>query len=127
MRDNLPTADTTMTLVPRTDYDRVRYGIITPSGELFSCGYTEHNYLVHLLINRRILKFNGKTYNGCVHISNYKFDKIEYYRYYKSLGRISEANEFADAIQLTNKQMDKMFDYVLALGIKFDFGDLELR
>ena len=121
MRNNLPQPSYEMTLKPRTDYDRIRFGLITPEGELYSCGYADHCKLVNRLVNfGKLDKNNPRDYHGCVHISDYSFDEIEKGRSFPT------SQYYINSKFVTNKQIDRMFDYCLALGIEFDFKALEI-
>lgn len=103
--------DMEITLKPRTDYVNVGYGLITPDGSLYSCGYTDHGYLVNELEDAGILDENSnEEYGGSVHVSGADFD-LARYRDYK---------------RVTQKQLDTMFDYMLAHGNTFPFDELEI-
>lgn len=104
--------DSTITPQPTTEFERVRYGLLTPEGELFACGFTDHSYLVGQLEHAGILDPKSPyEYDGCVHISEFDFDL---------------ARDYPDCRKVTQKQLDVMFDYMLAHGQRFPFDSLEV-
>jgi len=95
--------------VPVSDFGSVEYGLLTPQGLLFACDYYGHSNLTEGLRDRGILERNYYAeYGGSIHISDGEFDFI---------GKGS---------QVTQKQLDAMFDYAIAHEIQFDFAQLEV-
>ena len=105
--------DIEITLEPATDYKRLKYGLITPKGELFACGYTDHDYLTEQLCYIGKLDENDdRDYKGSVHITSWRANNIE--------------EKWQDAMRITQKQLDTLFDYYTAHGKAFSTEGLEI-
>lgn len=105
--------ETEITLQPTTDFLKVRYGLITPNGDLYACGYTDHCYLASELERIGVLNEDANSdYGGSVHVSSYRFDHIE--------------QGYTESKRVTQRQLDTMFDYAAAHNNSFSTDGLEI-
>lgn len=108
--------------VPKEEWGNVEYGLLTPNGEIFKCGFAGHSNLTWDLRKEGVLdEKNQADFHGAQHISGHEFDRL------KEATRPCNANSryYADTKRVTQAQIDAMFDYLCAVGNPFDLDMFE--
>jgi hypothetical protein len=99
-----------MSPLPQDELKGAEYGLITPDGEFYSCGYAGHYALAFGLTQSGKLNINETHgHYGAVHVSGFEFDNI--YKGYR----------------VTQAQLDTMFDYAMLHGLKFNAETLKVE